>query len=171
MVLDAGPSGVARVIATGASLHVPDARTPGTIRAELVEHFDVASALFVPVAHGGEVRRVAILLTHRPREFSAAEIAEAETLAHLAAAGFGRLEAEHRRTARTLHDRALVRAARALNKSLELEEVLRTLAREAAQAVGDDLTGVYLGTARDGGVATAGHNVPREWPGLVLAPG
>jgi diguanylate cyclase (GGDEF)-like protein len=171
MVLDGSPSGVARVVATGASLHVPDARTPGTIRAELVEHFDVASALFVPVAYGGEVRRVAILLTHSPREFTAAEIAEAETLANLAAAGFGRLEAEHRRTARAAHDRALVRAARALNMSLELKEVLRTLAREAAQAVGADITGVYLGNARDGGVATAGHNVPDEWHGLVLAPG
>jgi diguanylate cyclase (GGDEF)-like protein len=171
MMPDSGPSGVAKVVAGGRSLHVPDARVPGTIRAELVEHFDVASALFVPVAHDGEVRRVAILLTHRPRSFTAAEIAEAETLAQVAAAGFGRLEAEQRRTARAAHDRALVRAARALNMSLELNEVLRTLAREAAQAVGADLTGVYLGNARDGGVATAGHNVPRGWHGLVLAPG
>jgi diguanylate cyclase (GGDEF)-like protein len=171
MALDGSPSGVARVVASGASLHVPDARGTGMIRAELVEHFDVASGLFVPVAYGGEVRRVAILLTHRPREFSPVEIAEAETLAQLAAAGFGRLEAEHRRTARAAHDRALVRAARALNMSLEFEEVLRTLAREAAHAVGAELAGVYLGNARDGGVATAGHNVPPEWHGLVLAPG
>ena len=171
MALDGGPSGVARVVATGTSLHVPDARTADTIRAEMVEQFDVSSALFVPVSHGGEVRRVAILLSHRPREFSPAEIADAETLAHMAAAGFGRLEAERRRTARAAHDGALVRAARALNMSLELEDVLRTLAREAAHAVGADLTGVYLGNARDGGVATVGHNVPPEWHGLVLAPG
>jgi diguanylate cyclase (GGDEF)-like protein len=170
-VLDFGPSGVAKVVASGRSLQVPDARAPGTIRAELMQHFDVASALIVPVAHGGEVRRVAILLTHRPRTFTGVEIGEAETLARVAAAGFGRLEAEQRRTARAAHDRALVRAARALNMSLELNEVLGTLAREAAQAVGADLTGVYLGNGRDGGVATAGHNVPQEWHGLVLAPG
>jgi diguanylate cyclase (GGDEF)-like protein len=171
ITLDGAPSGVARVVATGATLHVPDARGSDTIRADLVERFDVASALFVPVTQGGEVRRVAILVTHRPREFSPAEIAGAETLAHVAAAGFGRLEAEHRRSARAAHDRALVRAARALNMSLELNEVLSTLAREAAQALGADITGVYLGNADEGGVATAGHNVPEDWHGLVLAPG
>ncbi len=159
------------MIATGTTLHVPDARGSSTIRAELVEHFDVASALFVPLSHGDEVRRVAILLTHRAREFTAQEIAEAEILAHAAAAGFARVEAEHRRTASAAHDRALVRAARALNMSLEREEVLRTLAREAAHAVGADVAGVYLGNDRDGGVATAGHNVPDDWHGLVLAPG
>jgi diguanylate cyclase (GGDEF)-like protein len=106
-----------------------------------------------------------------PRSFEPAEIAEAEMLVHVAAAGLARLEAEHRRSARAAHDRALVRAARALNMSLELHEVLRTLAREAAHAVGADLTGVYLGNGRDGGVATAGHNVPDEWHGIVLEPG
>ncbi len=73
------PPGVDRVVASGATLHLPDARTAGA-----------ASALFVPVGPS----RVAILLTERPREFSPAEIAEAETLALVAAAGFGRLEAE-----------------------------------------------------------------------------
>ena len=93
----ASPSGVARVVATGATLHVPDARGSGVIRAELVERYDVASALFVPVAHDGEVRRVAIMLSHAPREFTPDEIADAETLAQVAAAGLARLEAEHRR--------------------------------------------------------------------------
>jgi diguanylate cyclase (GGDEF)-like protein len=112
-----------------------------------------------------------VLLTHQPRAFSAADVEDAETLAHIAAAGLARLEADHRRSARASHDRALVRAARALNHSLELHDVLRTLAREAAHAVGAELSGVYLGNAREGGVATAGHNVPPEWHGIVLEPG
>ena len=33
------------------------------------------------------------------------------------------------------------------------------------------MAGVYLGNGRDGGVATAGHNVPDEWHGLHVAPG
>ncbi|MEA2248335.1 MAG: hypothetical protein QOH46_2864 [Solirubrobacteraceae bacterium] len=171
MELAAGPSGVATVVATGVSLHVPDARGSGLIRAELVERYDVASALFVPVAYDGEVRRVAILLSRVPREFGADEVATAEALAGVAAAGLVRLEAEYRRAARAARDRALVRAARALNMSLELPDVLSTLAREAAVAVGADLTGVYLGNATDGGVATAGHGVPDEWHGMRLAPG
>ena len=162
-----GPSGVAHAVATGTTLHVPDARRCDVIRPALVDDYGVEAALFVPVAHGGEVRRVAIVISHRPRVFDAGEIAHAEALAEVAAAGLARLEAEDRRSARAAHDRALVHAARALSMSLELEEVLRTLAREAALAVGADLSGVYLGD-RDGGVATAGHNVP---DGLARAGG
>jgi diguanylate cyclase (GGDEF)-like protein len=168
--LDGSPSAVARAVATGATQHIPDAKGSSEIRRELVEAFDVASALFVPVTHDGEVRRVVTVISHSPRNFEA-EIPAVETLATVAAAGFGRLEAEFRRSARAAQDRALVRAAQALNMSLELPEVLRTLAREAANALGADMTGVYLGNARDGGVATAGHNVAPEWHGIVLAPG
>jgi diguanylate cyclase (GGDEF)-like protein len=171
MRFEDSPSGVAHVVATGATLHVPNMRASGKVRRELVEAYDVASGLYVPLAHDDEVRRVAIMLSHTPRTFGADEIADAEALAQVAAAGLARLEAEHRRSARAAQDHALVRAARALNMSLELHEVLRTLAREAAMAVGADLTGVYLGNAREGGVATAGHNVPAEWHGIVLEPG
>jgi diguanylate cyclase (GGDEF)-like protein len=168
--LEGSPSGTARVVATGKSHHVPDARS-GEIRRELVEAFDVASALFVPLAYDDEVRRVAVLIMRVPRTFSDEEIAVAETLACVAATGLARLEADYRRSARAAQDRALVRAAHALNMSLELPEVLRTLAREAALALNADLTGVYLGNGRDGGVATAGHNVEPEWHGIVLTPG
>jgi diguanylate cyclase (GGDEF)-like protein len=171
LVLDDRPSAVARVVSTGETLHVPDARATGEIRSELVEAFDVASILFVPVTHDDEVRRVAIAVMHTPRTFTAEEIGDAETLVNVAATGLSRLEAVHRRTARAAQDRALVRAARALNQSLELHEVLRTLAREAAFAVGGDLSGVYLGNAREGGIATAGHNVAPEWHGIRLEPG
>jgi len=170
MVIADGPSGVARVLASRESLHVPDART-GAIRQELVERFRVASALFVAVAHDDEIRRVAIAISETLRTFTPAEIAEAEAFAAVAAAGFARLDAERRRGARATRDAALVRAARALNMSLELREVLRTLAREAAAAVGADMTGVYLGNAVDGGVATAGHNVPDDWHGLEVRAG
>jgi diguanylate cyclase (GGDEF)-like protein len=170
MVLNAGPSGVGRVIASGEALHVPDAST-GMIRPALVEEFRVASALFVPVRHDDDVRRVAIFISGAPREFSEAEIAHAQALADVAAAGYARLEAERRRAARAARDGALVRAAQALNMSLELTDVLRTLSHEAAAAVGADLTGVYLGNGREGGVATAGYAVPDEWHGLKIAPG
>jgi diguanylate cyclase (GGDEF)-like protein len=170
-VLDGRVSGVARAVATGAVVHVPDAPGSNLLSAEHVERFGAASTLFVPVAHGGEVRRVVIAIERERREFTPAEIEHAEALAAVAASGLARLEADRRRSARAAHDRALVRAARALNASLELQEVLHTLAREAAHAVGADLAGVYLGNGRDGGVATAGHGVPPGWHGLTLAPG
>ncbi len=170
MVLGEGPSGVALVVASGEPLNVSDARS-GTVRPELVARFNVASAVFVPLVQDGDVRRVAILISEAARDFTPAEVADALALAHVAASGFARLDAERRRAARAAQDRALVRAARALNMSLELQEVLRTLAHEAAAAVGADITGVYLGNGRDGGVATAGYNVPDEWHGLQVAPG
>ena len=93
-VLDERPSGIACVVATGEPLLVPDApRHPG-VRPDLVERFNAASGLFVPVAWDGEVRHVAILLCHEPRDFDADAIELAETLADQAAAGLARLEAE-----------------------------------------------------------------------------
>jgi diguanylate cyclase (GGDEF)-like protein len=170
-VLDGRPSGIASVVGTGRPLAVPDARTSTLLRPGLVEHYDVASALFVPVAIGGDVRYVAVLIWHAHREVDASAAALAETLADQASSGFARLDAEHRHAASAAQDRALVRAARALNASLDLQEVLRTLSREAALALHADLAGVYLGDAERGAVATAGHNVPDQWHGLELAPG
>jgi GAF domain-containing protein len=168
--LDGAPA-LARAVATGEPVQVADVPGSGALPAELAERYSVASAALLPIAHDGEVRRVAILIAHERRALAPAEIAHAEALAALAGAGLGRLEAERRRAARAAHDRALVHAARALNATLELQDVLRTLAREAALAVGADLSGVYLGNGTDGGVATAGHGVPDEWHGLELAPG
>ncbi|HET8950704.1 MAG TPA: sensor domain-containing diguanylate cyclase, partial [Solirubrobacteraceae bacterium] len=103
------------------------------------------------------------------RQLSEDELALAHALADLAAAGLARLEAEARSRVRARQDQALVRAAHALNASLALDDVLRTLAREAALAVDAEMSGVYLGDAETGGVATAGHNVPDGWHGLTLA--
>jgi diguanylate cyclase (GGDEF)-like protein len=169
--LDGRPSGIAAAIATGRPLAVADARASDLLRPELVEHYDVASAVFLPVAVRGDTRYVIALVWHEQREFDLDTLALAETLAEQAAAGYSRLDAEHRHAAGAAQDRALVRAARALNASLNLQEVLRTLSREAALAVGADLAGVYLGDAEHGAVATAGHNVPDEWHGIELAPG
>jgi diguanylate cyclase (GGDEF)-like protein len=170
-VLDGRPSGIATVVATGRSLAVADASASPLLRQGLVEHYDVASVLFVPITVLGDVRQVAVLVWRVPRGFDAEVIELADTLADQASAGFARLDAEARHAAAASQDHALVRAARALNASLDLQEVLQTLSREAALAVAADLAGVYLGDAERGAVATAGHNVPEEWHGIELAPG
>ena len=165
------PSGTARVVATGVPFHVLDAEGCEGLQPELVARFRAASVLFVPVAWREEVRHVAIAVFHERRELADAEVALAHALADQAAAGLARLEAERRAVARARQDQALVRAARALNASLELGEVLHTLASEAALAVDGDISGVYLGDAERGGVATAGHNVADGWHGITLAAG
>ncbi len=127
--------------------------------------------LQIPLAWEGATRRVAIATWTAPRELDPADVRLAELLAEQAAAGFARLEAGERHAAGAAQDRAVVRAGQALNSSLDLREVLRTLAREAAHALGADLSAVYLGDAAHGAVATAGHGVPESWHAMRVAPG
>ena len=142
------------------------------MRQDLVERFRAASLLGVPLRWGGEVRFVAIAHHARAPRLRARTRSElAETLANQAAVAFARLEVERSRAARAEHDAALTRAAISLNASLELVEVLETLSREADLAVGGSMAGVYLADGSGGGVATAGHNTPDDWKGLVMARG
>ncbi len=171
LVLDERPSGIAHVLATGETLHVPDARSSTVIRQDLVERWNAASVLWVPMSWGGEVRQVVVLISHVRRSYTATEIALAEALMGQAAAGLALLESERARSDGADQDRALARAALALNASLDLEAVLETLAREADRAVSGTITGVYLADGTGGGIATAGHNVPADWRGYRIGAG
>ncbi|HET6547132.1 MAG TPA: diguanylate cyclase, partial [Solirubrobacter sp.] len=172
-----GPSGTARVIATGRPLAVPDARTSDAIVPGRAEHHGIASVLFVPIicaAHApdaADVRHVLIVMWTERREITAEDVDTAQLAADQAAAGFARLEADERRTAGSTQDRAVVRAARALNASLDLQEILLTLVHEAALALDAEMSGVYLGDGENGAIATAGFSVPEGWHGLHIAPG
>ncbi len=166
-----GPSLVSRVIAGGAAVPVADAPGDPTVQQDLVERFSAASLLGIPVRWLGEVRFVAIVISRERRVFGDSEIRLAETLANQAAVALALLEAERMRAARAEQDAALTRAATSLNASLELVEVLETLSREADLAVGGTLAGVYLADGSGGGVATAGHNTPEDWKGIVMPRG
>ena len=159
------------MIHAGATVAVPDAPGDPNLRQDLVERFSAASLLGVPVRWGGEVRFVGVAITHERRAYEPHEIELAETLANQAAVALALLEAERSRAATAEQDAALTRAAIALNASLELDEVLETLSREADLAVGGSLAGVYLADGSGGGVATAGHNTPEDWKGIVMARG
>jgi diguanylate cyclase (GGDEF)-like protein len=170
-ILGGRPSGIARVMTSAAPFHVVDAPGSPDLRPDLVERFQARSVLFLPITWGGTVRHVAISVFRTRRELSDDEVLLGRALADQAAAGLARLEAEQRAAARGRQDQALVRAARALNATLDLGAVLHTLAREACLAVDADMSGVYLGNADTGGVAAVGYNVAEEWKGLTLASG
>src|SRR6476620_3064026 len=116
-----GPSGTERVLKTG-----------------------IASALFIPIRWENEIRHVLMVGWNVRRELGADTIETAQLLADQAAAGYARLEADARRAAGSNQDRAVVRAARALNASLDLQEILLTLVHEAALALDAETSGVYL---------------------------
>ena len=119
-----GQSGTARVLATGRPLVVPDARTSGELVPGRAAEHGIASALFVPLSYAGELRDVVILGWSEPRDITPEDVATAELAAASAAAGLARIEADERRAAGSIQDRAVVRAASALNASLDLQEIL-----------------------------------------------
>jgi len=167
-----GPSATATVLATGKPLAVRDALTSEAVIPGLAQQHGVASALFVPMAWNGAIRDVLLIAWDERREISADDIREAQLVADQAAAGYARIEAEERRAAGSLQDRAVVRAARALGQSLDLQEILQTLVDEAALALDGDESGVYLADLESGdAVATAGYRVPDRWVGVRIAPG
>ncbi|HWK27699.1 MAG TPA: diguanylate cyclase [Solirubrobacter sp.] len=166
-----GPSGVAHVVATGEPFAVPDALNSTEIVPGRAQQQGLASCLFVPLSWTADVRAVIIVGWKRPRAISEVDVETAQLAADQAAAGFARLEAEARRAAGSVQDRAVVRAGRALNASLDLQEVLETLVHEAALALDAEFCGVYLGDAEQGAVATAGYAVPEHWHGGRVLPG
>jgi diguanylate cyclase (GGDEF)-like protein/putative nucleotidyltransferase with HDIG domain len=129
------------------------------------------ASLLAPLMLAGEVRAVLGLIGRAPREFSVAEVEIAATLVNQAAAGIALRELEHRRRLELEQQTSLARAARSLSGSLELHEILTTLAREADLAVGGDCAGVYLADGTGGGVAFAGHDEPDAWFGSHIGPG
>jgi diguanylate cyclase (GGDEF)-like protein len=166
-----GPSGTASAIATGRPFPVRDLASSQEVVRSLVDGSPSASALFVPIAWDGAVRHVAIAGWTEPNPLTEDTLELAELLADQLASGLSRLESARRRAAGEAQDKAVVRAGRALNESLDLREVLLTLAREVAQALDADSAGVYLVHEEHGAVATAGFGVADGWEGLPLAPG
>ena len=158
-------------MATARSLALEEGRLVAELGAELATALEARSALLVPLAWAGDVHAVAIVARRTAHPWTPDETLVAETLANQAALGLALLDSEERRLTQAARDKALARAAHALNVSLELQEVLDTLAREAGAAVGGDVAGVYLLDDDGTGVATAGHNCPEEWFGRRLAPG
>lgn len=171
MVLDERPSGTATVVRTGQPLLVPEARGSTMLRADYTERFGVRSAVFAPIKWDGEVRWTAVCIRTRPEPFGDDDLELVLLLANQAAAGLALLEGRELRDSRQDRDAALTRAASALNASLDLGTVLRTLTREANLAIHGDSTGVYLGDGVRGGIATAGHNTPPGWEGYLMKPG
>jgi diguanylate cyclase (GGDEF)-like protein len=164
-------SAIGRVIASGRAFAIPDlSQSTGGTRA-LAEQRNLASALLVPIGWDGAVRRVAAVAWRAAQTLGPDAVELAELLCDQAAAGLSRLEAAERRAARAALDEAVLRAGRALNESLELQEVLETFAREAAQALGAEVATVYLGNAEEGAEAKAGYQVTGDWIGAHLKPG
>src|SRR3954451_20582774 len=118
------PSGIARVLQTGAAFAVNDAQTSDEMYADRAAELGIASTLFVPVRWSDEIRHVLVVGWNQRHEITAEEIELSQAAADLAAAGLAGLEADEGRAAGSIQDRAVARAARALTASLNPQEIL-----------------------------------------------
>ncbi len=168
-----GPSGVVRVALTGVPLVVEDAPRSDEVAQALVERFDVASTVFVPVIFDEGPLAVAVVVWNQPHAVDSRELALMMLLADQCAATLAVMDMRASLKARADREAALARAASALNARLDLQAVLETLCHEVDLALGGDVTGFYLGDGERGGVAVAGHGLAAgsDWYGFVMRPG
>ncbi len=108
-------------------------------------------------------------LEGRPIEAADAEVATAFADAAAAALDRGRALAEHERQAR--QQRALTRAAKSLNESLDLDTVLARICTEAVEVTDADIAGVYRGTEDATLVLSHVQGLPPETIGWELPSG
>jgi len=134
----------------------------------LLDRPEARSALLMLIRTAGPPH-VLILAAPDPDAFGPEAVAAAEALAAAAAAALARRRDAEQEARRLEGHRALTRAAKTLNESLDLATVLRRISHEANRILDGDYTAVYRGT-RDGVVIEAATGMPPEMLGFRLAP-
>src|SRR3954468_324159 len=119
---DGGRDALAWVAAAGRPVVVPDATVPGTLPAELVRTYGLATGAVLPLRAAGEVRAVVLVGSRTPRAWPAAELHAAAVLNDVAA------------TAITLRDARLAAAIDPLTGCLNHGAMLERMAEEIARA-------------------------------------
>ena len=167
MALADGPSGVARV-SPAARPCVPDARSGGSGRARRALRRRLGGVRAARAGRRdppcGDPARARAARVH------AAEIARPRR----SRGGRGRLRAPRSRAAPAARARRIARSCAPRGRSTcrwSCTEVLRTLAHEAAPRWAPTWPASISATRAEGGVATAGYNVPDEWHGRTISPG
>lgn len=114
---------------------------------------------------------VLALATARGRELNTEELDVASALADAAAASLAQLHLAEQSAAQRAQQATFTRAAAALKDSLDMNEALTAICREAAAILDADTAAVYRGNARDGVTIDAAWNVPPEIIGYHQRPG
>lgn len=136
-----------------------------------IRGFHAESAVLTPV----RTRSGRVLLTGVARlyekPFEALEVTLLEAVAESAGHALERIWAFEERDRRSAQQAALVRAAKALNRSLEIDQVLAALCEEVAEALEADASATYLGNERDGYTCVAIANLDESVRGITRPAG
>jgi len=132
---------------------------------------DGGVGLLLPMRSRSAVDHVLLLTDTGSRGFSAEDIEVAAAFANAAAVSLSQLRLSRDHAEQVARQSALARAAKTLNESLDLPEVLTRICEEAASILDGDNAAVYRGNDATGLVLEAGHNFPPEVIGHHMDPG
>ncbi len=149
-------SGIGRALATKQAVHIPDVvedpayREGDPLRLATVGVLQARTCLWVPLVKQDEVLGVLTIYRHEVRPFSEKQIALLQTFADQAVIAienvrlFQELQARTQDLSQSLEETgALSEVIRAVSSSLDLREVLDTVARRAIALSGADGCGIF----------------------------
>ncbi|HEX4996562.1 MAG TPA: GAF domain-containing protein, partial [Methylomirabilota bacterium] len=154
----------ARTVDTRRPVIVPDAASSELVPAEWVELFRLKSTMTVPLIRQDEVIGVMALdHTERATSFEPWQVDLAMAIAGQLALSLANTQLYTQVQERLRETTALLAVGRALSQPEPTAHVMRTVAREVAQAFGADMVGVYsLDPKHEALVPTAGYHVPKH---------
>ena len=154
----------ARVIETRRPVIVADTATSDLVSPEWVDLFRVRSTIAVPLILQGEVIGVMALdHTERAVPFEPRQVDLALAIAGQLTLSLANTQLYAQVQERLRETTALLSVGRALSQPEPMAQVMRTVAREVAQAFGADMLGIYgLDRERQALVPTAGYHVPKH---------
>ena len=128
-------------------------------------------AVVLPVRTADAVDHALVLLDGPGRSLEPADVDTAAAFAGACGAVLGQTRLVAEQTARVAQQAALARAAKTLNESLDLGDVLHSICVEAARILDADAAALYRGDGEAGLTIEAAVGQPPEILGLRLPPG
>src|SRR6478609_6585541 len=128
-------------------------------------------AVVLPIRTADTVDHALVLLDGPGRSLEPADVETAAAFAGACGAVLGQTRLVAEQTARVAQQAALARAAKTLNESLDLGDVLHSICVEAARILDADAAALYRGDGEAGLTIEAAVGQPPEVLGLRLPPG
>jgi GAF domain-containing protein len=158
---EAAPDIVAAVVAGRRAELVADVPNDPRVPAAW-KRFDVCTALLVPLVQDAEVVGLMVLDTRSAR-ISPAQRRRAVQLAHCVTLALEGPASVREMRSRLRASETLLSVGRTIGSTLELQEVVRRICREAAHALRADSAGIYLMTEdRERMLPYAAYHMPKE---------
>jgi diguanylate cyclase (GGDEF)-like protein len=128
-------------------------------------------AVVLPVRSQDTVDHALVLLDGPGRSVEPGDIDVAAAFANACGAVIAQTRLADEQAARVAQQAALARAAKTLNESLDLSDVLHSICTEAVRILDADAAALYRGSAEEGLTIEAAVGQPPELLGLRLPPG